>query len=212
MSDITVLLLSYGRPNWILEAASSCAGADSLIVVDDGSLFDVRSAVRADHYVTASPLDPEERLVNQRLSSLINSALDLVTTEYVTYLCDDDLFADGWLQACREQTAELVIGDWWHWDHGDWGGRRPMQIKDASGMTTGNFAHKPGVARWIESAHTMHDALFCPHLARKARSVARLNVVAGYRREHARNTLLVAGSSFLPEAEEWFAEDCMETA
>ena len=44
---VTVIVLSYNRPDMLKDALGSIKGADEVIVVDDGSDFDVRALVES---------------------------------------------------------------------------------------------------------------------------------------------------------------------
>jgi glycosyltransferase involved in cell wall biosynthesis len=99
MKDPTmaVIVLSYNRPKMLREALGSIKDADEVVVVDDGSDFDVVDILEEFNFKNLSiigvpPIPIEERLVNQRLPGLINEALKSIESDIVTYLCDDDVF------------------------------------------------------------------------------------------------------------------------
>src|SRR5262245_9745465 len=119
--DVAVILLSYNRPRMLSEALESIGPVSQLIVTDDGSDFDVRRVVKKvyprAYFVEASKMTLEERLVTPRLGRLINQALSAVSAPYVTYLCDDDLFAPGWVQAVHDYFWTHPSE---HWMRGTW--------------------------------------------------------------------------------------------
>src|SRR5262245_31288279 len=97
------------------------ARAEHVILVDDGSDFDAADLVLAVYpsaqVVQAPRMTLNERLHTPRLGGLINQALGMVTTPYVAYLCDDDLFHPGWLSAV---LAFFGANPLEHWVRGDW--------------------------------------------------------------------------------------------
>lgn len=205
MTTIAVILLSYNRPRMLCEALSTCLDADQLIVTDDGSDFDVQSLItncRSDtQFVMAPAMDVGERLITPRLGKLINDALDLVTSDAVTYLCDDDLFHPYWLPALR---AYFDANPEQHWGRGAWyafedadPSRTPSRCQlDSRQLTTGNFAHRIDCyrdcnVRWDETTIASHDNAFLwsAHRAHDMRTVPFVGVVAGWRRLHRHNAL-----------------------
>lgn len=207
MTTVSTILLSYNRPRMLREAVESLAQSmpDQLIVTDDGSDFDVERTVgrmypASIEFVLAPKMTLAERLVTPRLGSLINRALSLVTCDVVTFLCDDDLFHPGWLDAVRvwfdANPAE-------HWTRGIWyafqDGAQPgadLCALDGRQLTTGNFAHRidcyrdEGI-RWNESTVACHDDVMLWDVARfhNTYAIPHCGAVAGWRRLHAHNAL-----------------------
>jgi hypothetical protein len=189
----------------LCEALSTCLDADQLIVTDDGSDFDVTELVSSCYsraqFVTAPQMDVGERLITPRLGSLINRALALVSCDVVTYLCDDDLFAPGWLPTLR---AWFDANPAQHWTRGRWyafedtdPARTPTVCRlDPRQLTTGNFAHRIDCYRdekiaWDESTIASHDNQFLWNASRchDMRVVPFCGAVAGWRRLHRYNAL-----------------------
>jgi hypothetical protein len=205
MTTIATILLSYNRPRMLCEALSTVRGCDQLIVTDDGSDFDVEALVRGcvpdAQFVTAPKMSVAERLTTPRLGKLINRALELVTCDVVTYLCDDDLFHPHWLPAVRwffDQAPDQhwTRGAWFAFDESD-PERTPTRCKlDGRQLTTGNFAHRIACFRdekigWDETTIASHDNAFLWNAARvhDMRLVPFAGVVAGWRRLHQHNAL-----------------------
>lgn len=204
MVSISAIVLSYNRPRLLAEAMATVAAnrPDEVIVVDDGSTFDVRAAVRACFprvtFVIAAPLTVAERLVTPRLGVLINEALRVATGDVIAYLCDDDLWADGWLDAVRtffagHPEARMARGDWLVFRDGeDAAPFCPVCPLDGRQMTTGNFAHRRSLAaEWPVATVSCHDDVFLWNVHRQG--VDTYNVpcagFAGWRREHEFNAL-----------------------
>lgn len=227
MTTVATILLSYNRPRMLCEALGTCLDADQLIVTDDGSAFDVHSLVRgcrADAaFAMAEPMSTAERLVTPRLGALINRALSLVTCDVVTYLCDDDLFAPGWLPSVRAWFDQYPAE---HWVRGAWYAfqdsdprRVPTRCPlDARQLTTGNFAHRASCVtgegvRWDETTVASHDHAFLLNAARQhdMYRVPFMPVVAGWRRLHAHNALPYADrAGYASHAAELFAGGMLE--
>lgn len=231
MTDVAVILLSYNRPRMLNEALASLIRAGGImsqvVVVDDGSDFDVVAQVRRAlpdaGFVLASPMSVDERLVTPRLGRLINQALQLVTAPYVTYLCDDDLFHPGWLQAISD-FFRRTPGQ--HWTRGDWfvfeDGQEPTSLRpcplDPRQLTTGNFAHwtacyRDEGIRWNETTIACHDDAFLwdVHRFHNTHAVPHCGAIAGWRRLHAHNALsYVAGAGYAANAAELFAGGSLE--
>jgi len=214
MSGVTVgaIVLSYQRPRWFREALETVRrnAPDQVVVVDDGSTFPVEAVTREyfpdARFVIAPPMTLAERLVTPRLGSLINEAYGLLTTDALSILCDDDLWADGWLDAVREHFAadpvhHMVRGNWLEWRDGEPLESATLCQMPGFWMTTGNFAHRlccyrdEGL-RWDETTVSCHDASFLhnfhragPHWTHNAFTTPYLENLAGYRRLHKHNAL-----------------------
>jgi glycosyltransferase involved in cell wall biosynthesis len=205
MTTVTAIVLSYNRPRMLGEALATVAAnrPDQVVVVDDGSRFDVVPLVEEScpgaRYVLADAMTVAQRLVTPRLGSLINRALGLATGDIIAYLCDDDLWADVWLDAVRAHWdahpgATLVRGDWLVFRDGEPATTAcPPCRLDERQMTTGNFAHRRGLAGavWPTDSISSHDDLFCWNLYRAGHDIFRVPRVgfAGWRREHKYNAL-----------------------
>lgn len=225
---ITTILLSYNRPRMIREAARSLAAArsDAVIVVDDGSDFDVEAAIGSilpgSVYQVAPKMTLIERLGTARLGRLINQALATVETDLVAYLCDDDLFHPGWLDAARNWFAELpdqhwTRGTWFRFRDGETPGNELCPL-DPRQMTTGNFVHRSfcyhaeGI-RWNETSVACHDDMFLWDVDRfhNTHAIPHCGAIAGWRREHRHNALhYTAGAAYAPHGADLFAEGMLE--
>lgn len=224
---VAVVLLSYNRPTMLELAYQSIKGADAVLLVDDGSdTFDPLTWIRerdrewlaehSDTRVTSAILGEqktvEERLSKPTLGKLINTALryarDLAHCDAVTYLCDDDLFAPGWIPAIRKNLTDtrkphVIRGCWLVFDDPLENGPllKPPAAKtlkrvalDWRQTTTGNFAHRiecfidEGL-RWSEEAVAVHDNVFLwrmheIHPLHKREGAITTRTLAGYRRNH----------------------------
>jgi len=206
VTTITTILLSYNRPRMLAEALASlaAAGPDQVILVDDGSDFNARQLVRRTFpkaiMVQAAKLTLEERLITPRLGRLINQALSKVTSDVVTYLCDDDLFHPGWLSAVRNwfdvhPSEHWTRGLWYQFQDGALPGAEHCPL-DRRQLTTGNFAHRidcfTGCGfRWNETSIACHDdmMLWDVHRFHNTHAIPDSGAVAGWRRQHAHNAL-----------------------
>lgn len=205
-TTVTAIVLSYNRPTLLREALATVRAnrPDEVIVVDDGSDFDVRAVVREvcppARFVIAHPLTLADRLTTPRLGALINAAYALATGDVLAIVCDDDLWADGWLDAVRAHfdahpDATIVRGDWlvFRDEDGPSASDPPCRL-DERRLTTGNFAHRRGLpgATWPTDSISSHDDLFCWNLYRAGvpifGGVPRVGL-AGWRREHKYNAL-----------------------
>lgn len=179
---MTAIVLSYNRPKMLREALGSIKDADEVILVDDGSDFDVTALAKEFNFpkfslIGASQISIEERLRVQRLPTLINEALREASGDIITYLCDDDLFGELWLTVLKEFYGKH--GEKYHWVRG-----HCIQFDSKQGTTfeeqtkhlvnwvesprqliTGNFAHlrkcftDEDIA-WDETTIWGHDTAF----------------------------------------------------
>jgi spore maturation protein CgeD len=118
MPKVSVLLTTYNRPHMLAEAAASVLtqtyGDYELIILDDNSgdpaQWDILMALRDEPRVRLykDDVQPGERDARVRYAVLANIGLALARGEYVTYLCDDDLYLPRRLQV---MTARLDEGD-----------------------------------------------------------------------------------------------------
>lgn len=224
---IACLVLSYNRPRMLREALATCMDCDQLIVTDDGSDFNVEALVRGcrpnAQFVISQPISVQERLVTPRLGRLINTALSLVTCDVVTYLCDDDLFDPGWVDAVRawfetHPFEHWTRGAWYQFQDGEAPGTAPCPL-DARQLTTGNFAHRMtcyhecGI-RWDERTIACHDNHFLQQVDRvhDTHAIPDCGAVAGWRRLHAHNALPYAvNAGYGANAAELFADKWLES-
>lgn len=225
---VCCIVISYNRPTMLRAALASVRAArpDQLILVDDGSDFDVRAlAVEfgVDHLLTAPPLTIEQRLTIPRHGARINDALGLVRTHAITYLCDDDLHAPGWYDDLRAAWPfDLVRGTWLVFDDGAEPSRDdPVLPLDPRGMTTGNFAHSTrlaakGAARWPTHVLNCLDHHFLVRLHTRGRVnqfKAPLVGFAGWRREHPKVVNNFSdGKGYLPDYRAVLAAGFLEAA
>jgi len=232
---MTVIVTSYNRPRMLREALATVGWARDIIIADDGSDFDVFGDVsdwlweamgRAARYVLAEKRTPDERMNIPSTSALINRAIRMVDTDYLTVLCDDDLLAPGWLQAA---AAALDADPCLHMVRGDWGlfndGEPPDPAKLCTftfspPLTAGNFVYRASCATvegcwWLEDSLAVHDGpMLSRYIALHGNPSARppwlgyLDMLAGYRREHPKtvsNNSLFGGDRYLPNTAALFA-------
>lgn len=214
---VTVIVHSFARPRMLGDClASVVAGRpDEIIIVDDGSTFDV-AALAAQHgarLLALPPMTVDERMTTFRQGELINRALALSTGDVIAYLCDDDLHAAGWYDALRAAFARnphlgLVRGTWLQFADGDAPALTDPPCKlDTRQMTAGNFAHHRRLCddhgvRWPVGVANCLDHLFlCAcHAAGFNQFRAPSVGMAGWRREHGKaNVHYSDGRNHTPE-------------
>lgn len=211
MTKVSVIVFSYNRPRMLGEALRSIVGADEVCVLDDGSSFNVDKIVASSglscpliRTSVASGLTVKERVATARFGRNANKAIREASGDVIAYLCDDDLFHHGWIEAVKDAwdgNPDL------HWARGKWGvfqdGTVPRPIgeclcplSERHRMTTGNFAHRrtcPGECGvwWSETKVAVHDNWLINYALPKAHSYESIPEVglAGWRREHAYNML-----------------------
>lgn len=227
---LAVIVLSYNRPRMLGEALSSIKNADEVIVLDDGSTFDVDQVVMDSGLecqnvsIRKLPrLDVTERLKKPRTGAAINRALRDTKADLISYLCDDDIFHPKWPREVknffRDQDDDV------HFVRATWGifedGKEPMTVHcqlGEHGMTMGNFAHRRECCSehrlwWNESGVAVPDNIFIADVGRihSWNSIATLPIMAGWRRLHAYNMLqFTNGSMFTPRAEEALRRGMLE--
>lgn len=209
MIQVSVIVFSYNRPRMLREALSSIVGADEIIVLDDGSSFDVHqvveeaaSAPRVQTKV-AAPLTVEKRLSTARFGKNTNVAVAEALGNVIAYLCDDDLFHPGWMDSIRKAWADKPD---LHWAKGEWGvfedgqahieiDKRPCPLP-AHRMTTGSFCHMKACAlgcgvKWSEETIAVHDNYLIHNALPQKHSFEGIPLIgpAGWRREHPYNML-----------------------
>jgi glycosyltransferase involved in cell wall biosynthesis len=209
---MTVIVLSYNRPRWLAEALSSIDGASHIILVDDGSTFDVEHVARVSAsqpvlLIANPPISVDRRLREPRVGRLLNRALQRVQDPFVTYLCDDDLFAPSWIPAAAEYLAEHPDV---HMCRGEWNtlgtSQSSFTARNPWIVTTGNFAYRMHCVWrescwWDEASITCHDAFMLTRYmnlhgyAHGGFDIPDVGVLAGWRREHAFNMLHVSDAS-----------------
>ena len=150
---IGVIIFTYNRPHMLLEALASARRnrPDKIIICDDGSDPAVPYMGEDVTIMRLPSRTPEERIAKNMSGHLGNLARSLIGTDYIAWLCDDDLMAAGWLDYVRKQPlAPLYIGgvnifkddvltgkDWKDIDH------------SPSEMTTGNWVERTDLSvRW----------------------------------------------------------------
>jgi hypothetical protein len=205
VTTVCEIVVSFNRPRCLREALSSVAAADpdQLIVVDDGSLFDVPD-ICADFpvmdYVFGPAMSVDERMSTPRQGRLINEALRLVRRDVVSLLCDDDLRAEGWYETLRahwtiEPRAKLIRGRWLLFHDGATPSLTDPEspMCQARKMTAGNFAWRADLTRgdrprcrWPVDRLNCLDDGFLWSLQRAGVDVFNVGSVglAGWRREH----------------------------
>lgn len=227
---ICTIVLSYNRPRMLAEALRSIQGADEVILLDDGSDFDVLAVCSAElgrfpeSRVHISPkMSLDSRLGTARLGRAINQAIRETTCDVITYLCDDDLFHPRWLPAVREffgkSPDHIVRAKWGIFADGQTPGETALcPLAGNVDMTTGNFAHLKVCTTvhgslWNESTIAVHDSAFLGGILVKhpLPSIQKLDVFAGWRRDHAYNMLkFVNGSRYGPKAREVLSGKVLE--
>jgi spore maturation protein CgeD len=115
---VTVILTSYNKPPMLVEAIDSVLAQTyrgfELLVLDDNSAGSAVAEVLGCYWnipeliVYKSNVQPEERLQRVRYAVLANLGLQLARGEYITYLCDDDLYLPHRLE---RMVARLDEGD-----------------------------------------------------------------------------------------------------
>lgn len=106
---VSVILTTFNRYNFLKVAVESVLNQTfknfELIVMDDNSTeqnqLDYLDEIKKDDRVMVytSDVKPEERKLTTRYATCINYALkNLVSGEYITYLCDDDRYLPTRLQ------------------------------------------------------------------------------------------------------------------
>lgn len=116
---ISVILPVYNGEDYLAEAVSSVIRQTykkfELIIVDDGS-NDCSVGIAEDFAKT----DPRIRVIrhdkNLRLPKALNSGFSEATGEYYTWISHDNIMADGFLQAMKDEldndeTAAMVYGN-----------------------------------------------------------------------------------------------------
>ncbi len=228
MTTVATILLSYNRPRMLCEALGTINDCDQLIVTDDGSDFDVRELVTScapdAEFVVNDPIPTAQRLQAARVGNLINRALELVTCNVVTYLCDDDLFHPQWLPTVRAwfdfyPDQHWTRGAWFAFDEDDPKREQSRCKLDPRMLTTGNFAHRIECFRdehiaWDETTIASHDNAFLWNAARchDMRLIPFCGAVAGWRRLHKHNALHYAvDGGYSKNASQLFAGGMLES-
>jgi glycosyltransferase involved in cell wall biosynthesis len=214
----------------LVEALRSIQGADEVILLDDGSSFDVLSVCgpELDRFPESSiriyPKMPvDSRLVTARLGRVINQAVKDTPCDIITYLCDDDLFHPDWLNVARgffgRHPDHFVRAKWGIFKDGETPGLEKLcPLGGNVDMTTGNFAHLKICSTthgslWNESTVAVHDAAFLEGVLTKhpLSSIQKLDVLAGWRRDHPHNMLkFTSGSRYGRDAKEVLSRKVLE--
>lgn len=200
---ICVIVLSYNRPRMLREALKSLVGADQVIIIDDGSDFDIVEAINdtkldcSVDVIQSPPADLSVRLKTPRLGKMINHALNVyVDTTLITYLCDDDLFDKDWLPTVKKwmhdrPACHIVKGRCNHFLEEE--GLLKLRTTNIGGrgMTSGNFVHRIECVaeedvKWDETKLTSIDDKFLWELYKYHNTwmVPFIDTPALYRRVH----------------------------
>ncbi len=201
---IAVIVVSFNRPRMLAETLASIGECDQVIVADDGSNFDVQDLAREFDlpgltFVLNDPKPPQHRMVEPSCGKLMNRAIREVTTDYVAYVCDDDLLQKDWLRQAAAgldyyQDFHLVRGDWRTFQDGEDRTKAPLcKFGFQPPLTTGNLAHRLTCATregcwWSERTLAVHDSVMLTNYITVHRQIPNwygpLDVLAGWRREH----------------------------
>lgn len=113
---VSVLLTSYNRPAMLAEAVESVLAQTyphwELLVLDDNSSDPDVPQVLARYWnqpgvrIIKSDVAPADRRATARYATMINLGLQIATGEYITYLCDDDLYKPRRLELMAAKLAE----------------------------------------------------------------------------------------------------------
>jgi hypothetical protein len=197
----------------LAEALRSIQGTDEVILLDDGSDFDVLSVCGheldrfPDSSIRISPkMQVDSRLATARLGRIINQAIRDTPCEIITYLCDDDLFHPEWVGVVRgffgRHPDHFVRAKWGIFSDGQAPGDALCPLGGNVDMTTGNFAHLKICSTthgslWNESTVAVHDSAFLEGVLTKhpLSSIQKLDVLAGWRRDHPHNMLKFTSGS-----------------
>ncbi|MCX5748937.1 MAG: glycosyltransferase [Candidatus Saganbacteria bacterium] len=115
MPKITVILTSYNKPGLVSQAIRSVLDQTcrdfELIVCDDNSNEQTKADIKpffADPRVVylQSDVKEEERREKCRYAHMINKALEIAKGEYISYLCDDDIYYPERLEVMAKALDE----------------------------------------------------------------------------------------------------------
>lgn len=228
---VCTLVLSYNRPKMLVAALQSIQGADEVILLDDGSDFDVKEVASGElarfpkaSIKAASRMSVHQRLATPRVGRSINTAIRETDAEIITYLCDDDLFHKDWITHVRsffrESQDHVVRAKWGVFNNWDKPGDEICPIGPSFDMTTGSFAHLKSCSVghglwWAEHTTAVHDAVFVGEVLlprHPLKDMKKLDVLAGWRRTHPYNMMNYTSgpTHFSPQAAEIFSRKCME--
>ena len=212
---VAVVIPTFNRRRMLYEALCSVMAArpDEVVLIDDGTdAYDVADMFQrcfvlpaaqqgyptTFRLLSAPPITVDMRMSTPRQARLINEALRDVRCDVVTMLCDDDLFAPGWLDAIRQHWTEypereLVRGDWLMFEDGEIPtlDDPPCPLDRAMSLTAGNFAHHISLTRdrgvqWPENKFNCLDAGFLESVRAAKVDVFRVPTIglAGWARFH----------------------------
>lgn len=110
---VSVLLTSYNRPAMLAEAIESVLAQTytdfELLILDDNSTDHTVAGVLLSYWdhpqvkIYKSNVQPEDRRARVRYAAQINTGLKIAEGEYITYLCDDDLYLPHRLERMAER-------------------------------------------------------------------------------------------------------------
>ncbi len=228
---LAVIVISYNRPRMLAECLASIGECDQVIVADDGSDFDVQALARkltlpGLTFVLNDPKPPGNRMIEPSCGKLMNRATRAAECDYVLPVCDDDLLAPDWPRDARAaldyyRDFHMVRGDWRTFQDGESReNARLCRFDFQPPLTTGNFAYRKSCAtdegcEWSERSLAIHDSVMLTNyitVHRQLNWYGALDVLAGWRREHAKTISNNARSndSYAPRAQAMFAAGSME--
>lgn len=189
-------------------------------------------------FVINPPKKPKRRMTEPSCGALVNRAVALAKTDYVlACLCDDDLLERDWPRQAAAALDYYRYRDGrsrYHMVRANWGlfrdgeERRPGQLCEfnaALPLTSGNMVYRRSCATeegclWDETSVAIHDAQFLgDYMHRHGYSglgsrgwLGHLDVLAGWRREHAKTVTRHATGDdrYKASAEALFAAGSME--
>jgi glycosyltransferase involved in cell wall biosynthesis len=246
--SIAVILLSFNRPAMLDQSYDSILAAglterDAIVLFDDGSdVFNAFEWAAAHPAVKAAFIEPHKtldyRMVTPVLGRMVNTATEAAIEQghqIIAVLCDDDLYAPGWLTEVRAVLAEpepyhVVRGVWRCFDDPltdgpmAWPTRSYLFKSDFRRMTTGNFAYRVECVtqhglQWSPETVAVHDDTFLWNLhaihdlkpRNQPAGVKDSKALAGYRRVHEWNMAnYTANSLYAVGAEEALARGKLE--
>lgn len=206
MPRVSVLLTSYNKPDMLAEAIDSVLNQTyqdfELLILEDNSpdsgVLETLRRYWADPRVVVfkSNVTPEERPKRVRYAVMANVGLKIARGEYITYLCDDDLYLPHRLERMVERLdrggCQVVYGGQQLVREGKPAGTREVggvltdaacRVDHSSVMHTAAVAHQVG--GWDEEADwRTADAAFWSRLNRAGHLFHPINEVLDVHRYH----------------------------